>query len=107
MLWAFALWGLSHIPNNGDERSLWLFGSFVALSFAGMLHIDARRAALFPEPWSKVAKTTSLLPFVAIAQKRNHLSLREIGPWRVLVGLVLWAASLHFHKVLLHVSPLP
>ena len=107
MLWAFGLWGLSHVPTNGDQRSVLLFATFVVMSFGGMLHIDASRAAAFPDAWASIAKATSLVPFVAIAQGRNRLVLGEIGPWRVLGGLVLWAASLHFHKVLLAVSPLP
>jgi uncharacterized membrane protein len=107
MLWAFALWGLAHIPINGDLRSLLLFSSMTALAFIGMVHIDARRARAFPDAWAPIARTTSVIPFAAIASGRNKLVLREIGIVRVLIGLFFWAAFLHLHKGIIGVSPLP
>ena len=107
MLWAFLLWSLSHLVVNGDLRSLVLFGSFALLSVAGMLHIDARRAAAFPDEWRDVAAKTSAVPFAAIAAGKNHLELGEIGVYRLLGGLLLWAASLHLHKMIIGLSPLP
>jgi uncharacterized membrane protein/cytochrome c2 len=107
MLWAFTLWGLAHIPANGNARALVLFGGFVLLSIVGMFHSDARRATLYPEVWAPVAKSTSVVPFGAILGGRNKLVFKEIGPWRLLAGIVLWAAALHFHKVLLGLSALP
>jgi uncharacterized membrane protein len=107
MLWAFALWGLAHIPPNGDLRSLILFSSIAALAIIGMLHIDARRAAAFPDAWAPIKASTSVLPFAAIASGRNKLVLREIGIVRVLIGLFFWAAFLHLHRAIIGVSPLP
>ena len=107
MLWAFTLWGLAHIPANGNARALILFGGFVLLSLAGMWHSDARRAVLYPDVWTPVAKSTSVVPFGAILGGRNQFVFKEIGPWRLLAGLVLWAAALHFHKVVFGLSPLP
>lgn len=107
MLWGFALWGLGHIPPNGDLRCLILFSSMVLLSFVGMAHIDARRAQAFPEAWASIVRTTSVVPFVAIAAGRNKLVFREIGLARVFVGLACWAAFLHLHRFIIGVSPLP
>lgn len=107
MLWAFLLWGLAHIPPNGEVRALVLFGSLAALSIVGMIHIDTRRGRLFPDAWAKIAATTSVVPFAAIAGGRNRLVFREIGVVRVLAGLVLWAALLHLHKLAFGLSPLP
>jgi uncharacterized membrane protein len=107
MLWAFALWGLAHIPPNGDLRTLVLFASFAVLALGGMVHIDRRRAALHPETYRPILDTTSLVPFAAIAQKRNRFVLREIGLLRIVGGLALWGASFHFHKLIVGVSPVP
>jgi uncharacterized membrane protein/mono/diheme cytochrome c family protein len=107
MLWASLLWGLAHIPPNGELRALVLFGSLAALSIVGMVHIDARRSRLFPDAWAKIAATTSILPFAAIAAGRNRFVFREIGVVRVVSGLILWAALLHLHKLVFGLSPLP
>jgi uncharacterized membrane protein len=107
MLWAFLLWGLAHIPPNGELRALVLFGSLSALTIVGLFHIDARRERLFPDAWAKIAATTSVLPFAAIAGGRNRFVFREIGVVRVIFGLVLWAALLHVHKLAFGLSPLP
>ena len=107
MLWASLLWGLAHIPPNGELRALVLFGSLAALSIVGMIHIDARRERLFPDAWAKIAATTSVLPFAAIAAGRNRFVFREIGVVRVVFGLAVWAALLHLHKLVFGLSPLP
>jgi len=106
-LWGFALWGLAHVLPNGDARSLIVFASVVTLSLAGMAHIDARRAADQGEAWAAFAARTSVFPFVAIAQGRNHLSLREIGWARALGSLLLYVGLLHGHRLLIGVPALP
>lgn len=47
-----------------------------------------------------------MLPGAAIAQGRNRLSLREIGWVPPVIGMVVWAALLHFHPRLFGVYPL-
>jgi len=106
-LWGFALWGLSHIPPNGDLRSTLVFVGVAFLALAGMVHIDLRRGATGTDAWDRYEQQTSVFPFVAIASGRQKLVLREIGWWRVLLGIVAWAAMLHLHRWLIGVSPLP
>jgi uncharacterized membrane protein len=60
---------------------------------------------MFGEQWTPFAESTSSLPFLAIAQGRNRLSLAEIGWWRVAMALVLYAAFLGAHAWLFGVSP--
>lgn len=98
MLWSFGLWAVIHIIGNGDTASLVFFGAFALTAFAGMPSIDAKLAARHPEAWPGFAAKTSILPFAAIAAGRNHLALKEIGLMPPLVGLLLWAALLHFHR---------
>lgn len=106
-LWGFALWGLAHVPANGDLRSSLVFLSVAFLAFAGMVHIDLRRAQTGGEAWERFERATSIVPFWAIARGRQTLALRELGVWRVVLGLVIWAGVFHLHRWLLGVSPLP
>ncbi len=106
-LWGFALWGLSHLATNGDLRSLALMGGFALLSIGGMLHIDARRRAAGGEAWAAFEKKTSLVPFAAIARGEPWPTWKELGWWRVAIGVVGWAAMLHLHRMMIGVSPLP
>lgn len=106
-LWGFALWALAHVPPNGDARSMLLFGGIAVLSLAGMVHIDRRRRAALGEGWERFAAKTSLVPFAAILAGRGRLSLREIGVARPVIGLVLYAAMLHLHRMIIGVSAMP
>ncbi|WP_439595477.1 NnrU family protein [Falsiroseomonas sp.] len=98
MLWSFALWAGIHILGNGDTASLVFFGAFLVTALAGMPSIDAKLAARHPEAWPGFAARTSIIPFAAIAAGRNRLALGEIGLMPPLVGLLLWALLLHFHR---------
>ncbi|WP_165943470.1 NnrU family protein [Roseicella aquatilis] len=98
MLWSFALWALVHLLGNGDTAAVVFFGAFLVTALAGMPSIDAKLARRAPEAWARLSATTSILPFGAIAAGRNRLVLREIGWVPVVVGIVAWAAMLHFHR---------
>ncbi|MGK7870041.1 NnrU family protein [Falsiroseomonas sp. E2-1-a20] len=98
MLWSFALWAAIHIIGNGDTASLLFFGAFLVTALAGMPSIDAKLAARDPEAWARFSARTSIIPFAAIAAGRNRLAPGEIGWMPPVVGLVIWAALLHFHR---------
>ncbi len=106
-LWAFGLWGLAHIPPNGDAASILLFGSIAVLAFAGMPLLDRKARARFGSAWGPVALTTSILPFAAILAGRTRLRFAEIGWWRVVAALALYVALLEGHLWIGGVSPLP
>lgn len=107
-LWAVALWGLAHVLVNGDGASLVLFGGLALLALIGSRSIDAKRAKRDPEAWARFSAVTSWLPFAAIAQGRASLSLGEIGWWRLLLGLVLYALLVSgLHLLVFGVSALP
>ncbi len=105
MLWAFALWAAVHVLGNGDTASLVFFGAFLVTALAGMPSIDAKLARRDPAAWARLAPATSILPFGAILAGRNRLVPREIGWLPPVLGLVLWAALLHFHGRLFGVAP--
>ena len=98
MLWSFAIWGFVHTLGNGDSASLVFFGAFLVTALAGMPSIDAKIARRNPDAWRGFAARTSIIPFGAILAGRNRLVLSEIGWMPPVVGLVLWAALLHFHR---------
>ncbi|MCB4824990.1 NnrU family protein [Roseicella aerolata] len=106
MLWSFALWALAHILGNGDSASLVFFGAFLVTALAGMPSIDAKLAKRAPEAWARLAAGTSILPFGAIAAGRNRLVLSEIGWVPPVLGVLAWAALLHFHRALFGVPVL-
>jgi uncharacterized membrane protein len=98
MLWSFAIWGLVHVLGNGDTAAIVFFGAFLVTALAGMPSIDAKLARRRGAAWERFAQQTSVIPFGAILAGRNRLVLSEIGWMPPVVGLILWAALLHFHR---------
>jgi uncharacterized membrane protein len=98
-LWGVGLWAVTHLIVNGDLASLILFGAFLVLALGGTASIDAKRRRRFPEQWRKFTEVTSSVPFAAIARGGNRLApaLAEIGAWRMLAALVLYALAFYLH----------
>jgi uncharacterized membrane protein len=92
-----ALWALGHLLGNGDVASVVFFGTFLLVALIGMPNIDRKRAKADPEGWARFAANTSRTPFLAIAQGRNRFSVAELGWWRIVLALVVYAAFLYFH----------
>ncbi len=93
-MWGVALWALAHLMANGDLAALVFFGTFGALALFGPRLIDARMARSKGEAWARFEAETSWLPFRAMVGKRTSLTLREVGWWRVGLGLVVYLAIL-------------
>lgn len=106
-LWGVAIWGLAHLLANGDTPSLILFGAMLALAVFGTASIDAKRRKGVGPAWDAFAAQTSNLPFAAILAGKQSLRLGEIGWWRILLAIVVWAGLLFAHPLLFGVSPLP
>ncbi|HTX06165.1 MAG TPA: NnrU family protein [Steroidobacteraceae bacterium] len=98
-LWGVALWAATHLIVNGDVASLILFGTLLVLALGGTASIDAKRRRSFPERWAQFAHVTSSVPFAAIARGGNRLApaLAEIGAWRLLGALALYALAFYLH----------
>jgi uncharacterized membrane protein len=98
-LWGVALWAVVHLVVNGDLASLIFFGSLLVLSVGGTFSIDAKRRRNFGEQWNRFANVTSGIPFGAIAAGRNRLglALAEIGVWRPLAAILVYAAAFYLH----------
>jgi uncharacterized membrane protein len=98
-LWGVALWALVHLIVNGELAALILFGALLLLALGGTASIDAKRRRAFGDQWTQFATATSNIPFAAIAAGRNQLvpALVEIGVWRPLVAIGVYALAFYLH----------
>ncbi|MEX0583598.1 MAG: NnrU family protein [Sneathiella sp.] len=106
LMWSFALWSLAHVINNGDVPAIIFFSTFGLLALAGTALIDAKKAQQLNDGWKSYKARTSNIPFAAILQDRATLSIKPLW-WRILLGIVLYAALFHFHGFIFGVSPAP
>jgi uncharacterized membrane protein len=89
ILWGLGLWGLAHVPPNGDTVMVTMFGSLGLFAFVGMALVEGKkRAALGEERWRALAAGTSLWPFAALLAGRA----RWPADRRALVGALVGAA---------------
>lgn len=107
LMWAIGLWALLHLSNRPDAVSGVFFGSLALLAIAGAKLQEIRKRRQLGASWAAFEAHTSFLPFGAILSGRARLSIAEIGWWRIALGVVAWAAMLHFHGAAFGVSPLP
>ena len=106
-LWGVAIWAAGHLLVNGDRASIVLFGAMLGLAVFGTASIDAKRKRALGATWDGFAAQTSNVPFGAILAGRQTLSLAEIGWWRIVLAIVIWAALTWGHAYLFGVSALP
>jgi uncharacterized membrane protein len=105
VMWGFILWSGAHILARGELKSLVFFGAFLVLAALGALLIDRRKEATLGEDWQRFAKATSYFPFLAIAQGRNRLDLKEIGWRNPAIGLALYALFFWLHPTFFGARP--
>jgi uncharacterized membrane protein len=105
MLWSFALWAATHLIIIGTLSGAIFTGAFLIVAVAGMSSLDAKYARRVPAPWAAFACVTSILPFAAIAQRRNQFVFAEIGLWRIAVAVVLWCVLVALHPLAFAVNP--
>ncbi len=107
VLWAIALWAMTHILAAGDAASLIMMGGLSVLALGGMWHIDRRREATLGSAWGPVLLTTSAIPFAAILASRTRLDWAGIGWWRPALGLALYGIFAAAHQWLFGVGVYP
>lgn len=105
-LWGVAIWAFAHLLANGDLPAVILFGSLLVLAVLGTASIDAKRKKALGPKWDAFAAQTSGVPFVAMLGGRQKLAIGEIGWWRLLLAVIVWAALLWGHPFLFGVNPL-
>lgn len=106
-LWGVAIWAAGHLLVKGDAASIVLFASMLLLALLGTASIDAKRRRALGAKWEAFAAQTSSVPFLAIAQGRQRLSLGEIGWWRIGLAVGVWALLAWAHPYLFGVRALP
>jgi len=106
VMWAFALWGISHLLANGDAAGMILFSAITALALIGARQIDRRKQREIGAAWAGFAAATSFLPFAAAIGGRTRLSWRDVGWPGLALGLALYAVLLLAHPWAFGVDPL-
>jgi len=105
IMWSFMLWAAAHILARGELKALVFFGTFLVLGALGSILMDRRKEQALGADWQRFAKATSYFPFLAIAQGRNRLDLKEIGWRNPAIGLALYALFFWFHPLLFGSRP--
>jgi len=95
MMWAFAIWGTSHILIYPIAKNVILSGSMIVLALVGAALQDRKKATLDPEGWPAWQARTSYLPFAAIAAGRTKLG--GFGGHALGGGLVTWLLATWAH----------
>lgn len=98
LLWALVLWAGAHIVPNGDVASLILFGPLLVLALIGPALMERKRRRELGEQFDLLARHTDRPSWWGVA---------EIGWKRLLGGILLYAALLHLHPLVIGVSALP
>lgn len=87
LLHALAWWAGLHLLVNGDGASVLMFGFFLILAMAGFPMMKAKRKDAPPFP-------------------PRNLRLSDIGLWRILLAVLLYALLLWAHPYAIGVNPL-
>jgi uncharacterized membrane protein len=103
LMWGIMSWSGVHVLARGDVKSVIFFGGFFVLAALGTILIDSRKKS--NPDWARFSAVTSNIPFLAVAQGRNHIVWREIGWLRPAIGLVVFAVLFAAHAWLFGVRP--
>jgi uncharacterized membrane protein len=95
MMWAFAIWGASHILIYPIAKNVILSGAIILLALVGAALQDRKKEQLDPDGWAAWEKRTSYVPFAAIATGRARLG--GFGGHALGGGLVVWIAATWAH----------
>jgi len=99
-MWGVSLLALGHMLVAPTAANGIFFGVLLLVASTGTLSIDAKRRRALGVDWGPFAEKTSNLPFGAIFAGRQSLRLGEIGLWRVLVAIAVYAALVLLHPAL-------
>jgi len=97
--WGAGIFSIAYLIILGDVAGLLTFGSIGFLGIAGASVLDAKKARQQREAWDAFSAVTSNIPFLAIVQGRQRLVLREIGLWRIALGICMSFGAFVLHRV--------
>lgn len=98
MMWAFALWGVTHILVAPMPADVVLAGAIIVLALVGAALQDRKKEWLQPETWRAWEAKTSYWPLAAILSGRTRFTSAGVVP--VLGGVALWLAATWAHQPL-------
>lgn len=99
-MWGVSLLALGHMLVAPTVANWIFFGALLLVASTGTLSIDAKRRRALGADWDLFAAKTSNVPFGAILAGRQSLRPGEIGLWRVLAAVAVYAALALLHPVL-------
>jgi uncharacterized membrane protein len=97
--WAILVFAAGHIIANGDTASILFFGTLAAISFFGMLSMDARRRKEEDPRWQTFMETTSMVPFAAMLGGKSSFQMADVNWVALIVGFGLYAAVYWLHDM--------
>jgi uncharacterized membrane protein len=103
IMWGVMLWAGAHVVARGDAKGLVFFGGLFLVALIGTVSMDRRKRV--NAEFVRFLTVTSHVPFVAIAQGRNHVAWKEVGWLRPTIGVIAFAIFLLTHPWLFGVSP--
>lgn len=106
-MWGVTILCIGHMLVAPSAASWLFFGSLLVVASTGTRSIDAKRRRALGADWNGFAASTSNLPFAAIVAGRQSLRLTEIGLWRVILAIVVYAALVLLHPVLFAAQAAP
>ena len=92
ILWSVLLFARAHLLANRDYASILFFGTFVLLSFFGMLSMDQGRRQKSDPKWRIFMDKTSMVSFAALLRGRLRFRLADINWLSSIVGFTLYAS---------------
>jgi len=108
LLWALALWSLSHLAPNASVAHVLLFGGFAVMALTAMPAFDARaRRTLSTKEAAAYFAATATLSLAPMLRPRWWREVVRPRAQRLLLALLIWAAVLVLHPWLIGASPLP
>jgi len=107
VMWGIGLFSLSHMAARPVAAAWIFFGALAVLALVGGYHLDRRKLAEDDKDWTALAAQSSFVPFAAILGGRARVTPGQVGWWRLLGGMTLFAGLLAAHTAVIGVSPLP
>lgn len=100
VLAGIGLLSATHLITTGTLAAWVFFGTLLALSLLGANSIDRKREEMYGESYQAIMRATSILPFLAIAQKRVRFEPSELGVLRVMVATSVFTCLVVLHELL-------
>lgn len=107
VLWGIMLWAVSHVVAVPTARSVIFFGTMAFVAAVGTIAIDHKTRRRRGAAFAPIELSSSNLPFVAIAQRRQSFAAaaREFGTQRLMIVVVVYGAVFFSHSWLFGAAP--